>query len=76
MNNKCHVEDDLNKVSKIMKEREEKAFRYNCLIKRIKEERELAQNKYNKWRTHIGRLKYEGKIELCDSLLLEEENEE
>jgi len=33
----CHCEDDLNKISKIMKEREEKAFKYDCLVKRIKE---------------------------------------
>lgn len=37
----CHCKTDLNKVSEIMKEREEKAFKYDCLrnkiIEKIKE---------------------------------------
>lgn len=33
----CHCETDLNKVSEIMKEREEKAFKYDCLMKKIKD---------------------------------------
>ena len=35
--NKCHVENDLNKISKIMKEREEKAFKLDCLLKKCKQ---------------------------------------
>lgn len=39
-NEVCHCETDLNKVSEIMKEREEKSFKYDCLIKQLKEDNE------------------------------------
>lgn len=39
----------------------------------IREELEKATKKYNKWHTHIGRLRYEGKIELCEELLKKQE---
>ena len=41
----------------------------------IREELEEAEKKYKKWRTHIGRLRYEGKIELCKELLRKDEQE-
>lgn len=44
----CHCETDLNKVSEIMKEREEKAFKYDCLMKKIKEKLQKLQEEYLK----------------------------
>ena len=54
MSDKCHVEDDLNKISKVIEEREEKAFKYEQLIKIIKEK--IEELNYDEQQANNGKL--------------------
>jgi len=74
----CHCETDLNKVADIMKKREEKAFKYDYLIKKIKDKlEELKENQRLEEEGILNREDIEAKeeigaIKILDKLLKEE----